>query len=1152
MRCKSPQLLVALAALAMLCPPSRSAISVTGITATGTGAPYDISYILNTDAATTTVEILNASNTVVKSEVLTGAYLSRGTHHYSWDGKDNGGTAVVNGQYHARITATANPVPAGGTPLWGPVDIASGSSAPVRYGFCVNRNPASPYYGRVYVSDYSNDTIRVYTADGTKVLDISYKNSADPNDPFRFFMAGVRGPYIGQDDLLYVNVQSDSSIPHVSGCYVMNQDGTNVQRLFDTPDQQRSLVVTGPNTDRWFYYSQTPTQAESSPASLYFQAEYQYQTAFLNNMIDATAFGGSMDMFVVLDKNTDPTGHSATNTIYARVNQVGTSAGESNVVKFDCDNADPLSGYWTRDLNFDASATIPNATAGGSTGRGLGMAPDGHLWTTYSHATIATRGYYKLDKATGAKLDQITVPSGHGKPRFNTCDAKGNVLGLQASETATNTYAKWLTMFAPTDSGSTDTTTSAAFTVTGGSLPPINITDGPTVAFLSSNSATITWTTNMASTTTLAWGLSEASLPNQATGASGVTAHSVTLKGLSKTTPHFFYVRSEADGYAAAQSAILSFTTKDTLTITDLVATAQMTTANVTWTTDKPTTSVVLYGTSPDFLPLTATGASDVTSHTVNLSGLTPGTTYYFVAQSESATVELTSTQESFLATTNAQGYRVRNLSTFGDFRYGHAQDVTIGAGVTLNKRGVPNAVNDAAVPDLPEGVANHAMVISGGYVYIIGGRHPAITKNIVYYAPVNPDGTVGAWLETSPLNEERFLSCHAGFAYNGYVYVVGGGTPTTLLTTAYARQNPLDGTLGPWAVAGSFPEGTGNEREYGAVSVYRGRVYYSGGETNAGAPVATTYYADILPDGKLSAWTTATELLPATRQRHLMATVGDRLYVWGGETDAAALVYDNFTSTLPNVGPWTTTGYGLPAGRTGFAGGVVRGNALMIAGWDGYTRTDRISYAPIAADGTMGDMIDATPTWSSSETLQDLDGVAWQDRFYAAGGRASDGGPEIDTAARPFAACVTFTNDANYAPVGRYESQVFDLGQLEALQSLALTSTGSVSMIARTAGADGVWSAWSAPSPTINFAGAQAQYVQFALTLTSTGTASASASRVTLTYGTPQPLGIEDARNALRFWSGLGVATVDDKTRLDVTADGVISILDAVKINHP
>ncbi len=127
--------------------------------------------------------------------------------------------------------------------------------------------------------------------------------------------------------------------------------------------------------------------------------------------------------------------------------------------------------------------------------------------------------------------------------------------------------------------------------------------------------------------------------------------------------------------------------------------------------------------------------------------------------------------------------------------------------------------------------------------------RHPAKLRTSLL-APIDSSGNVGAWTETSPLNEERFLSCHAGFAYNGYVYVVGGGTPTTLLTTAYARQNPLDGTLGPWAVAGSFPEGTGNERDYGAVSVYRGRVYYSGGETNAGASVATTYYADSLPTG--------------------------------------------------------------------------------------------------------------------------------------------------------------------------------------------------------------------------------------------------------------------------------------------------------------
>jgi hypothetical protein len=54
------------------------------------------------------------------------------------------------------------------------------------------------------------------------------------------------------------------------------------------------------------------------------------------------------------------------------------------------------------------------------------------------------------------------------------------------------------------------------------------------------------------------------------------------------------------------------------------------TTATVTWTTDEPSTSTVSYGTSAGALTLTANTPGLTTSHSVNLSGLTPNTGYYF------------------------------------------------------------------------------------------------------------------------------------------------------------------------------------------------------------------------------------------------------------------------------------------------------------------------------------------------------------------------------------------------------------------------------------------------------------------------------------------------------------------------------------------
>lgn len=54
----------------------------------------------------------------------------------------------------------------------------------------------------------------------------------------------------------------------------------------------------------------------------------------------------------------------------------------------------------------------------------------------------------------------------------------------------------------------------------------------------------------------------------------------------------------------------------------------------VTWTTDVASTSQVLYGTTPNLGVITAHDSTLVTSHSVQLTGLTDGTRYYLKVQS--------------------------------------------------------------------------------------------------------------------------------------------------------------------------------------------------------------------------------------------------------------------------------------------------------------------------------------------------------------------------------------------------------------------------------------------------------------------------------------------------------------------------------------
>lgn len=62
-------------------------------------------YNLPADAATVSVEIVNAKGTMFHAENLSGDQLKAGDHAFSWNGKDTTGTSAPEGVYTLRLTA---------------------------------------------------------------------------------------------------------------------------------------------------------------------------------------------------------------------------------------------------------------------------------------------------------------------------------------------------------------------------------------------------------------------------------------------------------------------------------------------------------------------------------------------------------------------------------------------------------------------------------------------------------------------------------------------------------------------------------------------------------------------------------------------------------------------------------------------------------------------------------------------------------------------------------------------------------------------------------------------------------------------------------------------------------------------------------------
>ncbi|MGE5570031.1 MAG: DUF4082 domain-containing protein [Rhodospirillales bacterium] len=197
------------------------------------------------------------------------------------------------------------------------------------------------------------------------------------------------------------------------------------------------------------------------------------------------------------------------------------------------------------------------------------------------------------------------------------------------------------------------TSNAVTFTVNpalpGDSTPPVitSITATP-----AGNSAVIAWTTNEPSNSRVDYGTAPGALTASVSAATLVTAHSLTLTGLAPGTTYYYRVTSvDAASNSATSPAApnppLSFstTTGGPLSISGLTVTpGQNGTATVTWTTNVPADSRVNYGTAAGALVLSASSAQLVTSHSITLTRLSPGGTYYFrVSSTDAAANSVTS-----------------------------------------------------------------------------------------------------------------------------------------------------------------------------------------------------------------------------------------------------------------------------------------------------------------------------------------------------------------------------------------------------------------------------------------------------------------------------------------------------------------------------
>ncbi len=187
---------------------------------------------------------------------------------------------------------------------------------------------------------------------------------------------------------------------------------------------------------------------------------------------------------------------------------------------------------------------------------------------------------------------------------------------------------------------------------------------------------------------------------------------------------------------------------------------------------------------------------------------------------------------------------------------------------------------------------AYHAAYAYNGKMYILGGR-TSMSGNgggvtTVQLADILPNGALGTWSSGTALPEARWgLSVQA---YNGYLYILGGGNSGTLLNTVWYNHLTSSGTMNAtWLQATSFT--TGRESHGGIMSgIWGGYIYLAGGCTTVNATgtgycsaiASDVQLASISADGSLNVWNTMANL-DNTRFGSSFIAWQDNLYRFGG-----------------------------------------------------------------------------------------------------------------------------------------------------------------------------------------------------------------------------------------------------------------------------
>lgn len=223
----------------------------------------------------------------------------------------------------------------------------------------------------------------------------------------------------------------------------------------------------------------------------------------------------------------------------------------------------------------------------------------------------------------------------------------------------------------------------------------------------------------------------------------------------------------------------------------------------------------------------------------------------------------------------------------------------------------------------MPGPRAFHGSAVLGHYYYALGGQVGGTeatekpTASVVR-ARVNPDGTLGAWEETTALPAPRLYINNSTIVLNDVVYIVGGADAAAngskYRTAIFSRPLP-NGALMPWSE--SQPFGDSGLSQFVSVST-PGHIHVIGGYDESRQVRKEVWSNSIYADGSMGAWSPGPPL-PVPLWFHSAGVAGGRVYTWGGVPTAdanqgsSARVFSAPIQGSGRLGVWREESPGMP-----------------------------------------------------------------------------------------------------------------------------------------------------------------------------------------------------------------------------------------------